>query len=188
MVFVRDTGGKGSFAYAPLPRECITVKAGNTETLRSDPTISVSARICGGGLSRIVFNTTNRTSGPSRQPSFAKAGPAPPPPPNPDFSVPAVAALARYQSLKQATMPTSNMPEIRHMRSGSLSIAAHSSGDPSGMTSPLAAANRFDGPRSPPSKSLCPDVSPTQSAPPFARRVHTTRPRFLCEQDRGKRG
>ena len=51
-------------------------------------------------------------------------------------------------------MPASNLGEIRHMRSGSLNIAPQSSGLPNGnMMSPMAGVSRFDGPRSPPSKS-----------------------------------
>ncbi|OIW26287.1 hypothetical protein CONLIGDRAFT_468677 [Coniochaeta ligniaria NRRL 30616] len=53
-------------------------------------------------------------------------------------------------------MPASNLPEVRHMRSGSLNIAPPTNGHPNGMMSPMAGVSRFDGPRSPPNTSHVP--------------------------------
>lgn len=79
---------------------------------------------------------------PSKSARFCRlcVGPVPPPPP---FPLPH----------KGKTMPASNLPEHRHARTGSLNIKPPHSSPPDGMMGPMPASNRFDGPRSPPSKS-----------------------------------
>jgi len=54
-------------------------------------------------------------------------------------------------SIASPKMPSSNLPDYRHARTGSLNIPPHN-----GHTSPLMATPRFDGPRSPPSMSRLP--------------------------------
>lgn len=54
----------------------------------------------------------------------------------------------------QKAMPASNLPEYRHMRSGSLNIPPQATTTHKGTMNPAPASQRFEGPRSPPSEFL----------------------------------
>lgn len=70
-------------------------------------------------------------------------------------------------------MANPNVAEIRHMRSGSLNIQGPGNGQSNSMMSPMATVSRFDGPRSPPSKSD-PGVAGSSNLVSFSS------PRYLC--------
>ncbi|TPX12556.1 uncharacterized protein E0L32_000733 [Thyridium curvatum] len=53
-------------------------------------------------------------------------------------------------------MPASNLPEYRHMRSGSLNIPPQATTTHKGTMNPAPASQRFEGPRSPPNTSHVP--------------------------------